>query len=118
MLLSALGKRTSVAVTLAGPPRLPCWQVVRVQAQQIRPRVRLRLAASSGPTAEQPARRTGRPSPEYATCGDGKVQSPIDIVNPKQTGNPNPVVAYTATQATVVNSGHDLDMVSPPQETK
>ena len=53
-------------------------------------------------------------SPEYAACGNGKEQSPINIERPTQTTNANPLVKYTATEATVVNSGHDIGLVSPP----
>ena len=114
MLLSALGKRTSVAVTLAGSATLALLAGCSSSGSADSPesstasgRVEWSYSGATGP------QNWASLSPEYATCGDGKVQSPIDIVNPKQTGNPNPVVAYTATQATVVNSGHDLDMVSP-----
>ena len=114
MLLSAPSKRASVVVTLAGSAALVLLAGCSSSGSAGSPesstatnRVEWSYSGATGP------QNWASLSPEYATCGDGKVQSPIDIVNPKQTGNPNPVVAYTATQATVVNSGHDLDMVSP-----
>lgn len=59
----------------------------------------------------------GSLSPAFAACGNGNVQSPIDIVKPKQTSTANPVLNYTATQATVVNTGHDIGMTSPAGNT-
>ena len=115
MLLSAPSKRASVVVTLAGSAALVLLAGCSSSGSAGSPesstatnRVEWSYSGATGPE------NWASLSPDFATCGSGKEQSPIDIVNPKQTGNPNPVVAYTATQATVVNSGHDLDMLSPP----
>ncbi|MEI8080425.1 MAG: carbonic anhydrase family protein [Actinomycetes bacterium] len=52
-------------------------------------------------------------SPEYATCGTGKQQSPINVSSPSASGKANPSLGYTATAGSVVNTGHSVNLVSP-----
>ncbi|KAF8664728.1 hypothetical protein HU200_054446 [Digitaria exilis] len=53
----------------------------------------------------------GKLSPAYKACGQGKQQSPIDIVTKQVVPNPNLDTlerTYEATNATLVNNGHDI----------
>ncbi|KAG2623042.1 alpha carbonic anhydrase 7-like [Panicum virgatum] len=53
----------------------------------------------------------GKLSPEYRLCGQGKQQSPIDIVTKKAVPNPNLDTlerTYAASHGTLVNDGHDI----------
>lgn len=53
----------------------------------------------------------GKLSPAYKLCGDGKKQSPIDIVTKQAISNPNLDSlnrTYTASDGTLVNNGKDI----------
>ncbi|CAO2143306.1 unnamed protein product [Urochloa humidicola] len=55
----------------------------------------------------------GKLSPAYRTCGQGKQQSPIDIVTKQVVPNPNLDTlerTYAAANATVINDGHDISV--------
>ncbi|XP_062198088.1 alpha carbonic anhydrase 7-like [Phragmites australis] len=55
----------------------------------------------------------GKLSPEYKLCGEGKKQSPIDIVTKQAVSSPNLdslTRTYSAINATFVNNGHDILM--------
>ncbi|GJN13762.1 hypothetical protein PR202_gb00504 [Eleusine coracana subsp. coracana] len=52
-------------------------------------------------------------SPENKICGDGKRQSPVDIVTKQAISAPNLDTltrTYAATNATLINNGHDVSM--------
>jgi carbonic anhydrase len=53
-------------------------------------------------------------SPEYATCGVGKHQSPIDIRGAKKADLPAIQFAYAPGRPTVVNNGHTVQVTVPP----
>lgn len=48
-------------------------------------------------------------STAYASCG-GKSQSPIDIVDQRKTGEPDPVLDYAAMRGEVLDTGHAMEM--------
>lgn len=50
--------------------------------------------------------RWGELDPAYATCSTGRMQSPIDIVNPSPSGKTSPTLGYRRAPANVVNNGH------------
>ncbi|TVU50908.1 hypothetical protein EJB05_02305, partial [Eragrostis curvula] len=53
----------------------------------------------------------GKLSPEYKMCGDGKRQSPVDIVTKQAVSTPNLdnlTRVYAAANATLINDGHDI----------
>jgi carbonic anhydrase len=53
----------------------------------------------------------GKLSPAYKLCGDGKKQSPINIVTKQAISNPNLDSlnrTYTASDGTLVNNGKDI----------
>lgn len=55
----------------------------------------------------------GKLSPAYKLCGQGKQQSPIDIVTKQAVPNANLDTlnrTYAATAATLINDGHDITM--------
>ncbi|XP_039803984.1 alpha carbonic anhydrase 7-like [Panicum virgatum] len=55
----------------------------------------------------------GKLSPEYRVCGQGKQQSPIDIVTRQAIPNPNLDTlerTYAASHGTLVNDGHDISL--------
>ncbi|CAN6380594.1 unnamed protein product [Urochloa humidicola] len=55
----------------------------------------------------------GKLSPAYKACGQGKQQSPIDIVTKQVVPNPNLDTlarTYEAANATLVNDGHDISL--------
>ncbi|CAN6348902.1 unnamed protein product [Urochloa humidicola] len=55
----------------------------------------------------------GKLSPAYKACGQGKQQSPIDIVTKQVIPNPNLDTlarTYEAANATLVNDGHDISL--------
>ncbi|OEL31774.1 Alpha carbonic anhydrase 7 [Dichanthelium oligosanthes] len=55
----------------------------------------------------------GKLSPAYKMCGQGKHQSPIDIVTKQAVPNPNLdslTRTYAAANATLVNDGHDITL--------
>lgn len=55
----------------------------------------------------------GKLSPAYKACGEGKAQSPIDIVTAKAVPNPNLDTlsrVYTPANATLHNNGKDIVM--------
>ncbi|MGH9265038.1 MAG: carbonic anhydrase [Acidimicrobiales bacterium] len=52
--------------------------------------------------------RWGELDPAYATCSTGRMQSPIDIVNPSPSGTTSPTLAYRRAPANVVNNGHTV----------
>ncbi|XP_062204270.1 alpha carbonic anhydrase 1, chloroplastic-like [Phragmites australis] len=55
----------------------------------------------------------GRLSPAYKLCGEGKKQSPIDIVTKQAVSSPNLdslTRTYAAANATLINDGHDIMM--------
>jgi carbonic anhydrase len=56
-------------------------------------------------------------SPEYATCGLGKLQSPIDIRGAKKAELPAIQFGYVAGQPKVVNNGHTVQVAVPPGDT-
>ncbi len=55
--------------------------------------------------------------PEFATCGLGKLQSPIDIVGAKQADLPAIEFAYRPGTLKVVNNGHTIQGVVAPGST-
>ncbi|XP_047043853.1 alpha carbonic anhydrase 7-like [Lolium rigidum] len=55
----------------------------------------------------------GKLSPDYKACGEGKAQSPIDIVTANAVPNPsldNLTRVYAPTDATLTNNGKDISM--------
>jgi carbonic anhydrase len=55
--------------------------------------------------------------PEYATCGVGKLQSPIDIRGARKADLPAIEFAYAPFGPTVVNNGHTIQVPVPPGST-
>uniref|UniRef100_A0ACD5T6G0 Uncharacterized protein n=1 Tax=Avena sativa TaxID=4498 RepID=A0ACD5T6G0_AVESA len=56
----------------------------------------------------------GKLSPAYSACGEGKMQSPIDIVTADAVPNPaldNLTRVYAPTAATLLNSGKAITMI-------
>jgi len=53
-------------------------------------------------------------SPEFATCGVGKHQSPIDIRNAKPEKLPELQFGYQVAAPKVVNNGHTIQVSVPP----
>ncbi|MEI6621575.1 MAG: carbonic anhydrase family protein [Actinomycetes bacterium] len=51
-------------------------------------------------------------SPEYASCGTGKQQSPINVSNPTTSAKANPTLTYAATTGSVVDTGHSINLIS------
>jgi carbonic anhydrase len=56
----------------------------------------------------------GQVSPEFATCGIGKDQSPIDIVNPKKEKLPAIDFSYQASPLKVINNSHSIQVNYAP----
>lgn len=57
----------------------------------------------------------GKLSPAYKACGQGKQQSPIDIVTKQAIPNANLDSlnrTYGAVSATLINDGHDITVCS------
>jgi carbonic anhydrase len=52
----------------------------------------------------------GQVSTEFATCGIGKDQSPIDIVDPKKEKLPAIEFSYHSSPLNVVNNGHTIQV--------
>ncbi|CAL4911543.1 unnamed protein product [Urochloa decumbens] len=55
----------------------------------------------------------GKLSPAYKACGQGKQQSPIDIVTKQVVPNPNLDTlarTYDAANGTLINDGHDISL--------
>ena len=52
----------------------------------------------------------GTLDPKWAACADGSEQSPIAIVNPVAADLADPVIAYKAGPADVVNNGHSIEV--------
>jgi carbonic anhydrase len=52
--------------------------------------------------------------PEYVTCKVGKEQSPIDIVNPKQSALPVIRFDYKSVPLKIVNNGHTIQVNYAP----
>ena len=85
------------------------------------------LAATPARAAEGPphwsytehggAAKWGSLAPDYATCGVGKLQSPIDIKGAKKADLPPILVAYKPGEAKVVNNGHTIQVTVPPGGT-
>ena len=55
--------------------------------------------------------------PEYAVCGTGKRQSPIDIKGAKKAELPSIEFAWAAGASKVVNNGHTIQVSVPPGST-
>jgi len=55
-----------------------------------------------------------RLSPEYATCGDGKRQSPIDIRGAEKADLPPIAFAYTPSRLKIVDNGHTIQVNYAP----
>ena len=53
-------------------------------------------------------------NPEFATCGIGKRQSPIDIRGAEKASLPEIQFAYQPVQAKIVNNGHTIQVNVPP----
>jgi carbonic anhydrase len=53
-------------------------------------------------------------SPDFAACGVGKHQSPIDIKGPKKADLPPIQFAYQPSEPSVVNNGHTVQVNLPP----
>jgi carbonic anhydrase len=53
-------------------------------------------------------------SPDYAACGVGKHQSPIDIKGAKKADLPPIQLGYQPSQPSVVNNGHTIQVNLPP----
>src|SRR5204862_1097719 len=51
-------------------------------------------------------------SPEYATCGTGKRQSPIDLRNADRAAAPAISTRYVAAALTELNNGHTIEVSS------
>lgn len=49
-------------------------------------------------------------SPDYATCGDGLEQSPIDIAGVIAAGAPALEIDYNSTPLTIFNNGHTIEI--------
>jgi carbonic anhydrase len=85
------------------------------------------LAAAPARAAEGPphwsytehggAAKWGKLSPDYATCGVGKLQSPIDIKGAKKADLPPIEVAYRPGAVKVLNNGHTIQVAVPPGGT-
>lgn len=56
----------------------------------------------------------GNLSPAYSACSQGKLQSPIDITAPVKASSGIPVVDYSGTRATVIDTGHTVQLVPEP----
>jgi carbonic anhydrase len=52
-------------------------------------------------------------SPEYAACGTGKHQSPIDIRNPEHAALPEIQFTYQLIEPKLVNNGHTVQVSVP-----
>lgn len=52
-------------------------------------------------------------NPEFATCGVGKRQSPIDIVRAEKAALPDIQFGYQAGQLKVLNNGHTIQVTLP-----
>lgn len=52
----------------------------------------------------------GKLDPAYVTCADGSAQTPIDIAAPTEEDLANPVIAYAAGAAKVLNNGHTVQL--------
>src|SRR5215471_19317863 len=53
-------------------------------------------------------------SPDFATCGVGKQQSPIDIVDARKAQLPEIQFAYRPSRPKIVNNGHTIQVALPP----
>lgn len=61
----------------------------------------------------------GKLSPKYRLCGEGKKQSPINIVTAQAIPNPNLDTlarVYAASNATLINTGKDITMTFPDNQ--
>lgn len=56
-------------------------------------------------------------NPEYAACGAGHIQSPIDITNAKTEGLPALQFKYNAVPLSIVNNGHTVMVNYAPGST-
>ena len=55
----------------------------------------------------------GELSPEYALCGTGKEQSPIDLRNAIASALPDPAPAWKSIPLKVINNGHTIQVDAP-----
>jgi carbonic anhydrase len=56
-------------------------------------------------------------SPDYAACGVGKHQSPIDIRGARKADLPAVQLGYAPSRPKVVNNGHTIQVTVPPGST-
>ena len=56
----------------------------------------------------------GQLNPEYAACGDGKTQSPIDVDNVKEENLVNLAFNYNPSNVNIENNGHTVEVVYDP----
>lgn len=80
------------------------------------------VAASAAPAhwtyeGEEGPAHWGTLDPAYAACADGSAQSPIDVTSPVPTIAPDPVIAYAAGAAKIVNNGHTIEAEAPEGDT-
>jgi len=94
--------------------RIPTWQILILAAS-------LLSASALVLDAQEPHSwgYSGEHGPDHwsevsATCGLGKTQSPIDIVDPKKEKLPTIDFAYHATPLNVVNNGHTIQVNYAP----
>ncbi len=74
--------------------------------------------AAEGPSwSYDEPRQWAERSPEYAACGAGRNQSPVDIVAPLEAELPTPIPDYPVAGRTAVNNGHTLKIAFPPGNT-
>ncbi|MCG7600764.1 carbonic anhydrase family protein [Halomonas sp. McH1-25] len=55
----------------------------------------------------------GSLSPEFATCGSGKNQSPVDLAGMIEGNLPEPAYDYSEPGETLINTGHTLKIAYP-----
>jgi carbonic anhydrase len=56
-------------------------------------------------------------SPEFAACGSGKAQSPIDIAYPRAAQLPPIQFAYSASPLKIIDNGHSIQVNYAPGST-
>lgn len=68
-------------------------------------------------TGEGAPEHWGELSEEFATCGTGQAQSPIDIVGAAGTDLPGLVFHYQAAPLSLINNGHAIEQEFPEGST-